>query len=158
MLKRTFILLMLTWLAQTAWTQTYVTVHLNNGSSNAYTLETSGKIDLTTENTLAIHESNLSGVTASYNTDDIRKVTFSRTNAGIDEVSLRVSVHPNPTNGKLILSGIEPNGQTAYLYTVTGKLVETYPVFQNSGLDLSRQPQGIYILKVGDSRVKIIKI
>lgn len=139
--------------------QTRVTVHLNNGLSHNYALETTGGIDLTTEGLLAIHESNISGTTATFSTGAIRKLTFSRDAAGMETASTDVvTAAPNPTSGRIVLRGLPQGVQAARIYTAAGQLAETCRVEHDGTLDLSRLPQGIYILQAGERRMKIVKL
>ena len=64
-----------------------------------------------------------------------------------------IIAYPNPTNGKLIIQGLKPT-QSIELYNLLGeKLIET----QNNFLDMSVYSTGIYILKIDEQIIKIVK-
>ncbi|MGX8713356.1 MAG: T9SS type A sorting domain-containing protein [bacterium] len=74
---------------------------------------------------------------------------------GVEGISL--NVYPNPASNMVVLSGFEGNGQ-AYLYDMRGSVVSTYALSGNeTRLDLSAIPSGIYLLRVAGSAVKIVK-
>jgi hypothetical protein len=63
-----------------------------------------------------------------------------------------ITVWPNPANGIYNISGLE-NGTVIEVYDYTGKLLfNTVPGSENLGLDLSSQPDGIYILNCRNER------
>ena len=57
-----------------------------------------------------------------------------------------VRIYPNPTTGKVYVSGAE-NAQVI-VYSVTGKLVASYDNFSSSLIDLSDLNEGIYIMNI----------
>lgn len=74
---------------------------------------------------------------------------------GVEGISL--NVYPNPASNMVVLSGFEGNGQ-ANLYDMRGSVVSTYALSGNeTRLDLSAIPSGIYLLRVAGSAVKIVK-
>ena len=90
-------------------------------------------------------------------TMDIHPVSVPQTQgiAGAEAVSL--SVYPNPAADRVMVSGIEGDG-TAVLYDMRGSVVATFAVNGNeTRLDLSGLTSGVYMLRVADSVVKIVK-
>lgn len=70
-----------------------------------------------------------------------------------------LKIYPNPTKGKLYISGLPENRKNELaLYSTTGKLI-----WRKNGntsgeiIDISKYPSGIYILNVNDSSFKIIR-
>jgi hypothetical protein len=57
-----------------------------------------------------------------------------------------VSVYPNPTRGKVNISGAK--NATIAVYTITGNQVAVYKDFQSDAIDLSNLDNGIYFLNV----------
>ena len=76
--------------------------------------------------------------------------------AGEDHSSISISAYPNPSNGKIILKGL--NGPSAYNVTVTNSLgMKIFgSTIKNAGgtysLDLSSFPHGIYFIAVNDGK------
>jgi len=90
-------------------------------------------------------------------TMDIHPVSVPQTQgiAGAEAVSL--SVYPNPAADRVMVSGIEGDG-TAVLYDMRGSVVATFAVNgDETRLDLSGLTSGVYMLRVADSVVKIVK-
>ncbi len=96
-------------------------------------------------------------------------IVFSQT-VGIEEQELlkEVNVYPNPTNGKFVLSFVAKEFQpsTIEIYDVLGKVVISQKNSINAGfneftIDLSNQPNNVYILKLvsesGNHVSRIIK-
>ena len=74
----------------------------------------------------------------------------------VNAENIYLSVYPNPAVNMITVSGIEGDGQ-AYLYDMRGSLVATYRVNGETRIDLSRLNSGVYMLRVADSVVKIVK-
>tara|TARA_B100000809_G_scaffold190766_1_gene189401 strand:- start:220 stop:3420 length:3201 start_codon:yes stop_codon:yes gene_type:complete len=86
----------------------------------------------------------------------IDNIVFSQT-VGIEEQNQleEVNVYPNPTNGKFVLSFVanELQSSTIEIYDVLGKIVISQKNTINIGfnevvIDLSNQPNNVYILKL----------
>ena len=74
---------------------------------------------------------------------------------GIDNTeAVNISVYPNPVANVVTVSGINGNGM---IYDMRGSVVSTFTVNGETRLDLSRLSNGIYMLRVADSVVKIVK-
>ncbi len=69
---------------------------------------------------------------------------------------INLSVYPNPASNYVTLSGIE-NASVATLYDMRGTAVATYQLNgTDTRLDLSDLANGVYMLRVAESTVKII--
>lgn len=67
-----------------------------------------------------------------------------------------ISVHPNPTNGRIIIAGGNTDIQEPLkLYDIEGRLLQTFPAGTTS-IDI-KQPAGLYILRQGSRFARIIK-
>ena len=74
---------------------------------------------------------------------------------GIDNTeAVIISVYPNPVVNMVTVSGINGNGM---IYDMRGSVVSTFTVNGETRLDLSRLSNGVYMLRVADSIVKIVK-
>ena len=90
-------------------------------------------------------------------TMEIHPVSVPQTEGVINAESVSLSVYPNPVADMVTLSGIIAN-TTATLYDMRGSVVATFAVNGNeTRLDLSHLTSGVYLLRVADSVVKIVK-
>jgi hypothetical protein len=68
----------------------------------------------------------------------------------------RVHIFPNPADGDLLLLVLDKDpvkGETFTLVTASGSMVQTGPVGSRSqGIDISRLPKGLYVLKLSNGR------
>jgi hypothetical protein len=73
----------------------------------------------------------------------------------------QLSIHPNPTHGIVIIKagGMELFSGNVQVFQVTGKQVPVNCTFNKSNaiIDFTGYPNGIYILKVGNKLVKVVK-
>ena len=87
---------------------------------------------------------------------DIHPVSVPQTQ-GIDATeTLSLSVYPNPAADMVTLTGINAS-TTAMLYDMRGSIVATFVVKGETRLNLSNLAAGVYMLRVADSVVKIVK-
>lgn len=76
---------------------------------------------------------------------------------------MNIKVYPNPTSDFLCIEGDFDMGSQAFIYDMTGRIVETAELTSNNAaLNISHLPDGYYIVKVGDGNgrsygVKICK-
>lgn len=76
---------------------------------------------------------------------------------------IHVSVQPNPTNGKILIKGL--NDGTTFTFNITNQLgmivIENKQIKNNTEVDLSSLPSGIYFFNVrsenGQKTIRIIK-
>ena len=97
-----------------------------------------------------------SGVTE-YALDEVSVVTFT-TIVNIDEIAVSsVSIAPNPAMDYVYVQGIGPQPQTVTLYSVAGVKLHEQVASDGTRIDLSRLPEGVYVMRCGDKVAKIIK-
>ena len=71
-------------------------------------------------------------------------------------VKSMISVFPNPVKDNLSVSGISKN--TAFeIFSMEGKLIKTGTYFNQSSINVSKLPKGIYLLKIENQNLKFIK-
>ena len=74
-------------------------------------------------------------------------INFEVNTTGIDpETTSAVNVFPNPTSGKVFISGVE--NATVEVYNVAGAVVAKYSDFSSNAIDLSNMEEGIYFLNI----------
>ncbi len=66
------------------------------------------------------------------------------------------SFYPNPTNGVLTINQAAQTTENVVVFNLQGRLVATENGGPTIRLDLSDQPQGLYILQVGTQREKFV--
>jgi len=80
-------------------------------------------------------------------------VRVNRGATGIDNPTVEtLKVYPNPTQGMVYVENAD--GQEIELYNSLGKLLERT---EESSIDLSVYPKGVYLLRVGENTVKVVK-
>lgn len=81
-------------------------------------------------------------------------------NAGIDEASAQTSLllYPNPTTGSITISQMGDDAKEVLVFNIQGQVVMRQHIGGESlTLDLSPLPAGLYLLKAGSQKAKIIK-
>ena len=76
--------------------------------------------------------------------------------ANLSETSVRI--YPNPTEGRISLSGLGEGVHEAILYSADGQRMATYNVGEECSIDLSGMARGVYLLQVEGQRIKIAKL
>jgi len=70
-------------------------------------------------------------------------------------------VYPNPTTDKLTIVNDENSPQTITnieIYDITGRIVGAYSMHpENTTINVSQLPQGVYVLKIGDYTGRFVK-
>lgn len=72
------------------------------------------------------------------------------------KLATKLTAYPNPTNGSVILSGDLPETVDALLYNMLGEKIKTLSI-KNKRFDISELRNGIYLLKLDKTVIKIIK-
>lgn len=70
-----------------------------------------------------------------------------------EEIDL--TIYPNPTNGLVHINAVNGQLGTLEVYNLYGQLIETT---QESTIDLSKQPEGIYLIKSSSISTKTYKV
>jgi len=78
---------------------------------------------------------------------------------GSEKNSVMASVYPNPVTRYLTIRRNEPRQEKLEVYDVTGRIIETHSIFHaEETVDLGALTTGLYILQMGQSRFKMIKL
>jgi len=77
----------------------------------------------------------------------------------ISDLSLdRLSVYPNPTNGKIRIQNVVPNSDVT-VQTVAGEIVLSIETTSTTvEINIDRYPAGVYFIKNGDRTMKVINV
>lgn len=91
--------------------------------------------------------------------DALRAVNAAMGQVGIEQAEsqrLPLHVYPNPATGRMVINTGCGERQTATIYSIDGHAVAQFPVTQETSLDVSSWPKGVYILSVGSRTEKVI--
>ena len=131
--------------------QAQVRVQLNG--SQSFEIDEAGGLYFANDSITVV---STSGV-AEYALDDVRYVTFS-TQVNIDQIAdASVTLAPNPATDFIYIQGIGQEPQIVNLYSVAGVKLYEQTASDGSRIDLSRLPEGVYVMRCGDKIAKIIK-
>lgn len=83
--------------------------------------------------------------------------TYFNGNAGLNETTQSVTVHPNPGNGFIYIP-IEFTGETVRIYSAMGTFIIEKPVENEGRIDLGGLAVGTYVIKAGAFHARFIKI
>lgn len=157
----TGILSMLSFVSSFAETQTKVLIE-EEETTREYMMYGSGKMYFSGDQLIVDTLGNDDGVKV--NLGDIKKMTFSLVEVsptGIEKVVAQSpSVSLFPTISKdFIRVKIGREGEFPYfIYSVNGNLVDKGNVSDGGKLDVSSLVKGVYLLKIGDTYIKISKL
>ncbi|GHT51672.1 hypothetical protein AGMMS49982_09730 [Bacteroidia bacterium] len=80
-------------------------------------------------------------------------VTVNAAGTAIESIDAeRLSVYPNPTNGVVYVNNA--NGAEIKVHNLKGELLQTT---RESRVDLSGEPNGVYLLRIGGQTLKVVK-
>lgn len=91
--------------------------------------------------------------------DALRAINAAIGNVSIQQAEkyrLPLHVYPNPASGKMTINTGCGETQTAEILTIEGRSVMQTPVTQETTIDVSNWPKGVYILRVGSRTEKVI--
>ena len=128
-------------------------VTLNSGEQQLYVLDEDDQLAFEGQQTLLI--TNL-GTTHRINIDEIRKIEFvDITNTNESQANIPFP-YPNPVDRYLAIGNIE-NNQTVSVYSLEGRLLFEKQVSANEPIDLGELPAGLYVLRILDKNLKLLK-
>ena len=84
--------------------------------------------------------------------DAVRRVSI----ATAEEYRLPMRIYPNPTEGSVTVNTGCGEEQIMQVYGIDGRLVEQTQVREQTTLDTSRWPRGVYIVRVGSRTEKLM--
>ncbi len=91
--------------------------------------------------------------------DALRAVNAAISHVGIEQAEsqrLPLHVYPNPATGRLTINTGCGEPVTATVYGIDGRTVSRFQVSQETSIDVSSWPKGVYMLCVGSRTEKII--
>lgn len=137
--------------------QTIVTVTMQDASTQVFNVMASGKLFFENDQLVVIEAFSQS---AAIDISDIRKVQFRTENEdAISSISKdNIVIYPNPTTGKITITGLDGVAVDVSVYSANGQLVMKRKITSDEEIDLSDMKRGLYMLKINDSVYKISKI
>lgn len=156
-MKKTIVLGVLLWVAGMLSAQVTVTVVTTAGTSQELTLDATGEIYLNSDHMIVMCNA-ADGNTVSFAMDEIRKVLFSGP-VSLHDVSSAapLTLYPNPAGDRIAIGGVGNEPQQISIYNASGVKVQDGIYREGDVLDISSLPQGAYLVRVGESFVKLIK-
>lgn len=137
--------------AQSVEVRTLVT--LNNGEEQLYVFNEEDQLAFEGQETLLI--TNL-GTTYRINIDDIRKIEFVDVTSTSETTTDLPFFYPNPAERYITIGNIEDN-QTVNVYSLEGRLLLEKQVNANEPIDLGKLPPGLYVLRILEKNLKLLK-
>ena len=137
--------------------QTIVTVTMHDASTQVFNVTASGKLFFENDQLVVIEAFSQS---AAIDIADIRKVQFqSNDEDAVPSINKdKITIYPNPTTGKITISGLDGVAVDVSVYSANGQLVMKRKITSDEEIDLSDMKRGLYMMKINDSVYKISKI
>ncbi|MBO4307414.1 MAG: T9SS type A sorting domain-containing protein [Bacteroidales bacterium] len=152
-----FFLAFIAGVCMTASAQVNVSVTMTDNTSQSHTIGQSGGIYFN-NGTMTVRSGMTSNDEVSYTTSNIRSMVFSEMTAINRTMSVsQIRLFPNPTNGVFTVNGIGDEQQSMTIYNMLGKIVKSQPCSNGTHIDISEQPKGVYIVRIGNQTIKIVK-
>jgi hypothetical protein len=137
--------------AQSVEIRTLIT--LNNGEEQLYVLSESDQLAFEGQETLVI---TTQGLTHRISIDDIRKIEFVDLTGTNEAQTDGPFFYPNPVEKYVAIGNLE-TPQNVRVYSLEGRLLFEKQVSANEPIDLGNLPSGLYILRILDKNLKLLK-
>jgi len=101
------------------------------------------------------------GSQQSFPLNEVRKIYFADASTTVNAVTTQSSIvcYPNPVQDAMNISNLPDQESQISIYRMDGSLVQTKMVYGiQTQLDLSQLSGGLYLLKVKDQAIKIVKL
>jgi hypothetical protein len=153
-MKKTILTLLLVIMAMAEATAQTLVVTKTNGQTVEYDLDE--KPVTTFEGTNLVITT--SGAKITYALSEVRNYTYKDVVSGVEVIKQSSAVSVKQQGDNLSLSNL-PEGTTVKVYAVNGTLLSTHVADGHKPICISvaAQPVGMYIVKVGDQSIKILK-
>lgn len=138
--------------------QTTVKVTYYTGSTQDYTIATSGKLYFSGSNLLLKTTSTATDV--SIPTNIIRKITFASGNLATQEIGRNTSnikLYPNPSADFVKISSDKKQKMNVKIYSSSGSLVLKSTFMPDEEINIRSLSAGFYLVQVDQTTLKMIK-
>lgn len=154
--KAVFLFLLL--FAVFSFAQTTIKVTYYTGSTQDYTIDTSGKLYFSGSNLLVKTTSTAANI--SIPTTIIRKITFSSLVLATQEIGAnkdQIKLYPNPSADYIRITSGKKEGLKIKIYSAEGRLVLNGTYQPNEDINISSFKEGFYLIQVNNTTLKLIK-
>ena len=133
-------------------------VRVQVGGDAAQTLDTTGGIYFAGD---TMHVVSATGDTITYNLDDVSIITFQVSEPDPEGIATaevsNLTVAPVPARDVISVQGIGSTPQTLTIYSTAGVKLHQQTATDDTHIDISHLPEGVYVLRCGDKVSRIIK-
>lgn len=157
LLSKTFLLLLFLSAAY-SFAQTTIKVTYYTGSSQDYTVSTSGKLYFSGSNLLM--KTSASAAAVSIPTGIIRKITFSSSVLSTQEIGANkdhIRLYPNPSADFIRITSDKKETLKVKIFSATGRLVLNGTFQPGEDIDISSFSEGFYLVQINNTTLKLIK-
>lgn len=136
---------------------TLLGIKKTDGSEKNISLSALGKITFSENNLILNYPGGSNEVVA---ISSIRKLVFGApTGVSLSKVDKSIRIYPNPATDYIVLKDVPEGEMCVSIFSVSGSPVLRLPLSSASQpIDISRLPQGLYILKVNNQALKFTKL
>lgn len=141
-----------------SFAQTTIKVTYYTGSTQDYTIDTSGKLYFSGSNLLVKTTSTANNV--SIPTNIIRKITFSSTVLATQEIGSnkdQIKLYPNPSSDFIRITSNKNEALKVKIYSAEGRLLLNGTYQPNEDIDITNFKEGFYLVQVNNTTLKLIK-
>lgn len=129
-----------------------VRIHING--SGTHLLDENGGLYFENDTMRVVDNSG----TSVYALDEVQVITLeSAPQEGISEVDATMQMLPNPAQDRIAVLGIGDRPQTLTIYSTAGVKLMEQTATDNTVIDISHLPEGMYVLRCGSLIGKFVK-
>lgn len=138
-------------------TYVHVTIYLNDGTEASHDMLSTSYMYFEEGVNLVITESSDGLTNVSYPLADIRKITCEEMVGTLENTSDNIAIYPSPTHDVLHFRNV--NGQhNVKVYALDGRMVMSFQINGNQSIDISDLPSGMYLVNIGCTTLKMMKL
>ena len=138
-------------------TYVHVTITMNDGTVATHDMLSSSFMYFEECVTLIIAESSDGMANVSYPLADIRKITCEEMVGTLENSSDNISIYPSPAHDILYFRNV--TGQhNVKVYALDGRLAMSFQITGNQNIDISSLPSGMYLVNIGCTTLKMMKL
>ncbi|WP_267406906.1 MULTISPECIES: T9SS type A sorting domain-containing protein [unclassified Chryseobacterium] len=141
-----------------SFAQTGIKITYLNGTSQDYTISTTGKLYFSGNNLLVKTNSSANDITIP--TNIVRKLTFTTATLATQEIGLnknQIKLYPNPSSHIIKITSDKKEVLNVKIYSTEGRLILNGTYQPNQDIDISTFKEGFYLVQVNNTTLKLIK-
>ena len=155
--KRSIALLLLLGLCLTFHAQSlqvHAIITMNDGTEFVYDFDENARLSFADDQHLFI---DANGEAIQLSLDAIRKISFEETEELPESYGNNIILMPNPARTQFTVSHLEGQ-QLLRIYALDGRMMDSRLIGDGERIDITSFPAGIYLVRIGNSSHKIIKL